>query len=50
MVVEALREPIGVYCADLSTIVKLDTEVDQSILISFFEGAKAGVLGSDVLG
>ena len=41
-VVGALRESIGVYCADLSTSVKFDTEVDQSILISFFEGAKAG--------
>ena len=38
----ALRVSIGVYCADLSTSVKFDTEVDQSILISFFEGAKAG--------
>ena len=37
-----LRELIGVHCADLSTSVKFDTEVDQSILISFFEGAKAG--------
>ena len=42
LIVGALREPIGVYCADLSTSVKFDTEVDQSILISFFEGAKAG--------
>ena len=33
---------MGVYCADLSTSVKFDTEVDQSILISFSEGAKAG--------
>ena len=40
--VGALREPIGVHCAYLSTSVKFDTEVDQSILISFFEGAKAG--------
>ena len=24
--------------------------LDQSILISFFEGAKAGVIGSNVLG
>ena len=29
---------MGVYCADLSTSVKFD----QSILISFSEGAKAG--------
>ena len=42
LIVGALREPRGVYCADLSTSVKFDTEVDQSILISFFEGAKAG--------
>ena len=41
-IVGALREPIGVHCADLSTSVKFDTEVDQSVLISFFEGAKAG--------
>ena len=41
-IVGALREPIGVYCADLSTSVTFDTEVDQSILLSFFEGAKAG--------
>ena len=40
--VGALREPIGAYCADLSTSVKFDTEVDQRILISFFEGAKVG--------
>ena len=42
LLVGALRESIGVYCADVSTSVKFDTEVDQSILISFFEGAKAG--------
>ena len=42
ILVGALREPMGVYCADLSTSVKFDTEVDQNILISFFEGAKAG--------
>ena len=42
LIVGALREPMGVYCADLSTSVKFDTEVDQSILISFSEGAKAG--------
>ena len=41
-IVEALREPLRGYCADLSTSVKFDTEVDQSILISFLEGAKAG--------
>ena len=41
-IVGALREPIVVYCVYLSTSVKFDTEVDQSILISFFEGAKAG--------
>ena len=43
ILVGALMEPLGVYCADLSTSVKFDTEVDQSILIYFFvEGAKAG--------
>ena len=42
MLVGALREPIGVHCAYLSTSVKFDTEVDQSILIYFFEGAKDG--------
>ena len=42
LLVGALREPMGVYCADLSASVKFDTEVDQSILISFSEGAKAG--------
>ena len=30
------------YRTDLSTNVKFYTCVDQSILISFFEGAKAG--------
>ena len=39
IIVGALREPIRIYCADLSTSVKFDTEVDQSILIYFFEGA-----------
>ena len=42
LIVGALEEPIGVHCADLSTSVKFDTEVDQSILISFCEGAKVG--------
>ena len=41
-IVGALRGSNRVYCEDLSTSVKFDTEVDQSILINFFEGAKAG--------
>ena len=41
-VVETLRERLGRYCAYMSTSVKFDTEVDQGILFSFFEGAKAG--------
>ena len=40
--VEELREQLGWYCAHLSTSMKFDTDVDQNILNSFFEGAKAG--------
>ena len=36
------RGPIGIYCADLSTIVQFGTDADQTIINSFFEGAKAG--------
>ena len=36
------REPVRGYCADLSTSMTFDTDVDQSILISFLEGAKVG--------
>ena len=42
VVVEELREQLGWYCAHLSTSMKFDTDVDQNILNSFFEGAKAG--------
>ena len=42
MLVEELREQLGWYCAHLSTSMKFDTYVDQNILNSFFEGAKAG--------
>ena len=41
-VVDELREQLGWYCAHLSTSMKFDTDVDQNILNSFFEGAKAG--------
>ena len=41
-IVEELREQLGWYCAHLSTSMKFDTDVDQNILNSFFEGAKAG--------
>ena len=40
--VEELRGQLGWYCAHLSTSMKFDTDVDQNILNSFFEGAKAG--------
>ena len=40
--VEELREQLGWYCAHLSTSMKFDTDLDQNILNSFFEGAKAG--------
>ena len=33
---------LGIYCADLSTIVQFGTDADQTIINSFFEGAKAG--------
>ena len=42
LLVEELREQLGWYCAHLSTSMKFDTDVDQNILNSFFEGAKAG--------
>ena len=42
LVVEELREQFGWYCAHLSTSMTFDTDVDQNILNSFFEGAKAG--------
>ena len=41
-IVEELREQLGWYCAHLSTSMKLETDVDQNILNTFFEGAKAG--------
>ena len=40
--VEELREQLGWYCAHLSTSMTFDTDVDQNILNSFFEGGKAG--------
>ena len=40
--VQALRDFLGWYCADLSTSMKFGTDVDQNILNSFFEGAEAG--------
>ena len=42
LLVEELREQLGWYCAHLSTSMKFDKDVDQNILNSFFEGAKAG--------
>ena len=39
---EKLRDHLGWYCADLSTSMKFGTYVDQTILNSFFESAKAG--------
>ena len=42
VVVEELRDHLGWYCADLSTSMKFGTHVDQTILNSFFESAKAG--------
>ena len=42
LIVEELREQLGWYCAHLSTSMKFHTDVDQNILNSFFEGAKAG--------
>ena len=33
---------LGIYCADLSTSMTFGTGVDQNILNSFLEGAKAG--------
>ena len=37
-----LVEELRTNCADLSTIMTFGTDVDQNILNSFFEGAKAG--------
>ena len=34
--------PLGIYCADLCTIMKFGTGADQTIINSFFEGSKAG--------
>ena len=45
----ALRDPIGVYCADLSTSVKFDTEVDQSILIIVLRAPKPALIGAAIL-
>ena len=42
LIVEELREQLGWYCAHLSTSMKFGTDVDQNILNSFCEGAKAG--------
>ena len=42
LVVEKLRDHLGWYCADLSTSMTFGTHVDQTILNSFFESAKAG--------
>ena len=42
LIVGELWEQLGWYCADLSTSMKFGTDVDQNILNSFFEGAKAG--------
>ena len=42
VLVEELREQLGWYCAHLSTSMKFDTDVEQNILNSLFEGAKAG--------
>ena len=41
LLVQALRDILGGYCADLSTSMKFGTDVEQNILNSFFEGAKA---------
>ena len=41
-IVEKLRDHLGWYCADLSTSMNFGTHVDQTILNSFFESAKAG--------
>ena len=43
LLVQALRDILGGYCADLSTGMKFGTDVEQNILNSFFEGAEAGV-------
>ena len=40
--VQALRDFLGGYCADLSISMKFGTDVDQNILNSFFEGAEVG--------
>ena len=42
LLVEELRDHLGWYCADVSTSMKFGTHVDQTILNSFFESAKAG--------
>ena len=42
VIVEELRDHLGWYCADLSTSMTFGTHVDQTILNSFFESAKAG--------
>ena len=40
--VEKLRDQRGWYCAELSTSMKVGTDVDQNMLSSVVEGAKAG--------
>ena len=42
VLVQALRDILGGYCVDLSTSMTFGTDVEQNILNSFFEGAKAG--------
>ena len=42
MIVDELRDEIWWYCEDLSTSMKLVTDVAQNILNSVFEGAKSG--------
>ena len=41
-VVEEIMDQLWWYCADLSTSMTVGTDVEQNILNSVFEGAKAG--------